>query len=77
MRVVTDQRDVVSAQMILNVEDYAPGRYARTKVLVQAGFDVIEASTGADALKRVMELKPHLVILGIQLPDISGLEVCQ
>ena len=31
---------------ILNVDDYPPGLYARTKILRQAGFDVIEATTG-------------------------------
>jgi hypothetical protein len=31
---------------ILNVDDYDPGRYARSKTLRQAGFPVIEAVTG-------------------------------
>ena len=36
---------------ILNVDDYVPGRYARTQVLQRAGFEVLEASTGAEALR--------------------------
>jgi signal transduction histidine kinase len=63
--------------MILNVDDYAPARYARTKVLKQAGFDVTESGCGWDALRLATERKPQLVILDIHLPDISGFEVCQ
>jgi signal transduction histidine kinase len=64
-------------QTIINVDDYGPGRYARTKVLSQAGFQVQEAATGLEALRLAFELKPELVVLDINLPDVSGLEVCR
>ena len=64
-------------QTILNVDDYAPGRYARTKALMQAGFRVEEASTGEEALRLVTEVKPELIVLDINLPDLNGIEVCQ
>jgi signal transduction histidine kinase len=64
-------------QTIINVDDYAPGRYARTQALMSAGFDVKEAGTGQDALRLAAELKPEVVVLDINLPDINGLEVCQ
>ena len=38
-------------------------------------YDVIEAATGGEGLKRLREDRPHLVLLDINLPDISGLEV--
>jgi response regulator of citrate/malate metabolism len=42
----------------------------------QPGFEVAGvASTGADALRAVEELKPDLVLLDIYLPDMTGLEV--
>ncbi len=62
---------------ILNVDDYAPGLYARTKVLRQAGFDVIEATTGSQTLKLVLERKPAVVLLDVNLPDMHGFEVCR
>jgi signal transduction histidine kinase len=61
---------------ILNVDDYNPSRYARTKVLQQAGFNVTEASTGRDTLRIVAEQNPLLVLLDVNLPDMSGFEVC-
>jgi two-component system, sensor histidine kinase and response regulator len=62
---------------ILNVDDYAPGLYARTKVLRQAGFDVLEATTGSQTLKMVSEHKPAVVLLDVNLPDMHGFEVCR
>jgi len=62
---------------ILNVDDYGPGRYARTKVLQQAGFAVREASTGREALQLIAEHNPPIVLLDVNLPDMSGFEVCK
>src|SRR5579864_1299106 len=62
---------------ILNVDDYQPSLYARSKVLRQAGFAVLEATNGAGALQVLSELKPPLVLLDVNLPDMSGFEVCK
>lgn len=62
---------------ILNVDDYPPGLYARSKALKQAGFDVIEATTGRQTLKLVSERKPAVVLLDVNLPDMHGFEVCR
>jgi two-component system sensor histidine kinase/response regulator len=67
----------LNMQSILNVDDYPPGLYARTKLLRQAGFDVIEASSGGNALKMVAEQRPALILLDVNLPDMSGFEVCR
>lgn len=63
--------------MILNVDDYDPGRYARTKILVQAGFQVIEAATAKEALEKAVAEKPQLILLDVNLPDMNGLDVCE
>jgi PAS domain S-box-containing protein len=62
---------------VLNVDDNSANRYVRSRVLRAAGFEVIEAETGAGALDLVLEKHPDLVLLDIRLPDISGLEVCR
>ncbi len=62
---------------ILNVDDYRPSLYARSKVLRQAGFEVLEATNGAGALQMLSDLKPPLVLLDVNLPDMTGFEVCK
>ena len=62
---------------LLNVDDYAPGLYARSRALRQAGFTVLEASTGGEALRLAAEHKPALALLDVNMPDMSGLEVCR
>ena len=66
-----------SSHVVLNVDDNEPALYAKSRILQRAGFDVLEARDGATALRIVAENAPHLVLLDVQLPDISGLEVCR
>src|SRR5512139_1897983 len=42
-----------------------------------AGFDVVSAEDGAEALKKAREQTPALVILDLMLPAVDGLEVCK
>ena len=62
---------------ILNVDDHEAGRYARSRALRNAGFEVLEASSGAEALQLVNLRRPPLVLLDINLPDMTGYEVCR
>jgi two-component sensor histidine kinase len=64
-------------ETILNVNDNEAGRYATTRILHRAGFKVLEAGTGGEALQIAREDLPPLVIVDINLPDISGVEVCR
>jgi two-component system sensor histidine kinase/response regulator len=66
-----------NVESILNVDDYGPGRYARTRVLRQAGFTVWEAATGKETLRLVAEHRPPIVLLDVNLPDMRGFEVCR
>jgi two-component system phosphate regulon response regulator PhoB len=45
--------------------------------LKQAGFDVISAADGAQALKKARSTAPNLIVLDLMLPEIDGLEVCK
>ena len=63
--------------IILNVDDNEGARYAKTRIFERAGYRVLEASTGGEALKLVHQEQPHLVLLDVGLPDINGLEVCR
>ena len=64
-------------EIILNVDDNEPGRYATTRILSRAGFQVIEASTGKEALRLARSASPQLIVLDINLPDMNGIEVCR
>jgi signal transduction histidine kinase len=67
----------MDASTILNVDDNEVSRYVRTRVLEKAGYRVIEAATGREAISRVAADKPYLVLLDINLPDMNGTEVCR
>jgi PAS domain S-box-containing protein len=66
-----------SKAKILNVDDYEPGLYAKSRALRLAGYEVYEVRTGEDALRLANELKPQLMLLDVRLPDVSGIEVCR
>jgi len=71
--------DVHRQILVLNVDDYEAGRYATSRVLRQAGFDVIEAGTGLAGLRLATEEADRLdlVLLDVNLPDVDGFEVCR
>src|SRR6478752_4417455 len=62
---------------ILVVDDQEANLYVKSRLLRQAGFAVLEARTGGEALQMAFTHKPALVLLDVNLPDINGLEVCQ
>ncbi|SDC72818.1 hypothetical protein SAMN05216345_103456 [Cupriavidus sp. YR651] len=63
--------------LILNVEDREGPRYVKGRILQRASFSVLEASNGQTALSLIRQHAPDLVLLGMRLPDIDGLEVCR
>lgn len=62
---------------ILVVDDEESGRFVKMQTLRRAGYRVIEASTGSEALALAVSEGVDLIVLDVNLPDISGLEVCR
>ncbi len=61
---------------ILNVDDSEAKRYVTSRTLRNAGFDVVEATTGQDCLEIAHSEHPDLIVLDVLLPDLHGFEVC-
>jgi two-component system phosphate regulon response regulator PhoB len=62
-------------QMILLIEDSKFLRVANSKALTRAGFEVLGAGDGLEGLKIAKEKSPHLILLDMMLPKVSGLDV--
>ena len=61
---------------VLIVDDHASFRAVARRVLSCDGFDVVgEAADGAGAVAAVRALRPDLVLLDVQLPDLDGFAV--
>src|SRR6516165_5937788 len=64
------------SRSVLIVDDHAQFRRVARTLLEAAGFDVLgEAADGESALTEAARLRPGLVLLDIQLPDLDGFEV--
>lgn len=61
------------AKTILIVDDSASVRQVVTISLKQAGYDVVEAIDGEDALRRLDGRKVHLVISDLNMPRLDGI----
>jgi two-component system cell cycle response regulator len=62
---------------ILLVEDSKAQAAITKESLVRSGYDVIWAQNGVSAIKAVKTNSPHIILLDLLLPDMSGTEVCR
>ncbi len=64
-------------QQILIVDDEPDALELVGFNLKRAGFDVLTAADGAEALRKAQQHAPSLIVLDIMLPEIDGLAVCK
>jgi DNA-binding NarL/FixJ family response regulator len=64
------------ANRVIIVDDHPSFRATAKALLVAEGFEVVgEAEDGRSAFEAIMELKPDLVLLDVQLPDTDGFSI--
>lgn len=62
--------------LVVDDSDYA--RAQMTSLLTQAGFTVVgEAASAEDALRQVRDKKPHLVLVDIVMPEVTGIQLTE
>ena len=64
-----------SAKTVLIVEDNELNAKLFHDLLDAYGYKTLQTKSGAEALKLAREHKPNLILMDIQLPEVSGLEV--
>lgn len=62
---------------ILIVDDEQVMRDVMEGLLIHQGYDLAFAQSGRDALEKVAELRPDLLLLDVMMPDMDGFEVCR
>ena len=67
----------MSAGRILIVDDEPQIRRIMRTTLTAAGYEVDDARTGEEALEKIREFRPDLVLLDINMPGMSGLAACR
>jgi two-component system KDP operon response regulator KdpE len=67
----------VSAGRILVVDDEPQIRRIMRTTLIASGYEVEDSKTGEEALVKVREFRPDLVLLDINMPGMGGLATCR
>jgi DNA-binding NarL/FixJ family response regulator len=63
---------------VIIVDDHPSFRATAKELLVAEGFEVVgEAADGCSAYETIMELKPDVVLLDVQLPDTDGFSIAR
>ena len=62
-----------SAKRVLVVDDFDDSRFSLSTLLKIEGYEVIEATDGAQAIEKALSDKPDLILMDLSLPVIDGL----
>jgi|SRR5215471_9773293 len=60
-------------KLFLVVEDFEDSRFMMRRLLEMAGYNVLEASDGEQAVQMAVESRPVLILMDLSLPKLDGL----
>lgn len=60
-------------KLFLVVEDFEDSRFMMRRLLEMAGYRVLEASDGEQAVRMAFESRPALILMDLSLPKLDGL----
>lgn len=62
---------------ILVIEDNEQNLYLTTFILEKHGYEIIQAREGREGIRLASQVRPDLILLDIQLPEMDGYQVAQ
>lgn len=65
------------AKIVLIVDDNKHLRQILASMLRFSGYEILEAGTGSEAVKKAISANPNLILLDMDLPDIKGADVAR
>lgn len=68
---------MITKKSILIADDSSAIRKRLSELLSEAGFNVIEAKDGIEAIKKVFKFQPSFVVLDVNMPLLSGYQACR
>ena len=71
----SNSQKVNKRQLILMVDDDRDNLNLVGALLAHEGYDIAQAESAEEALEKLKEIEPHLILLDINMPGLSGLEM--
>ncbi|MEM1250363.1 MAG: EAL domain-containing protein [Acidobacteriota bacterium] len=73
---ITPPSGALALGRVLIADDDDLVRLVASEALTRAGFQVFEASDGREALSKFLEVRPHVVMLDVEMPEMDGHTAC-
>jgi CheY-like chemotaxis protein len=70
----SDFGGIVMNRRVLVVEDNDDWRAIMALFLTRMGYNVLQATDGLEAIEKAVGERPHLILMDLRLPKLSGLE---
>jgi len=62
---------------VIIVDDHEHLRHILASILRFSGYKILEAETGTQAIEKAVSAKPNLILLDLDLPDITGIDAAR